>query len=167
MYFLMIKIGDGIFDKLSDKEIFLKTWKLIDNFFFKKSSKISKFEYDYSTFSIFCGDVVDSIITHSLDRKSLDNLSLIFISFKNFERFFKNQFKNKSKKQLNYLGMENILDDIRCSDVTLKDDESEKNSLIFVEQFELKLKLIYSSLPKKSSNASNKNAKLPSFKLNY
>ena len=69
MYF----IGDGIFDNLSNDEIFNKIWS------YKKLGEV------HNDIRALCGMITDGIIKYSMQNHSIDNVSVIFIAFKNFE----------------------------------------------------------------------------------
>lgn len=70
-------LGDGIFDKLYDDEILHKIWS------FKKKGEV------YNDIKDVCGKITDGIIKLSMQKQSIDNLSVIFIAFKNFENKMK------------------------------------------------------------------------------
>ena len=47
-----------------------------------------------------CGKITDAIIKYSMQKKSVDNVSVIFIAFKNFERKMKDpdfEYNSKTK----------------------------------------------------------------------
>ncbi len=47
-----------------------------------------------------CGKITDGIIKYSMQKKSVDNVSVIFIAFKNFENKMKDpdfEYKNSAK----------------------------------------------------------------------
>ena len=69
MYF----IGDGIFDNLSNDEIFNKIWS------YKKLGEV------HNDIRALCGMITDGIIKYRKQKHSIDNVSVIFIAFKNFE----------------------------------------------------------------------------------
>ena len=51
----------------------------------------------------FCGKITDAIIKYSMEKDSVDNVSVIFIAFKNFENKMKDpnfEFKNVTKCKL-------------------------------------------------------------------
>ncbi len=81
---------DGIFDRLENDKIFKKIWE------YKKQGKI------INDIHPFCGQVTDAIIKYSMEKNSVDNVSVVFIAFKNFENKMKDPnfvlaFNNKSK----------------------------------------------------------------------
>ena len=50
----------------------------------------------------FCGKIVDGIIKYSMEENSVDNVSVIFVAFKNFENKMKDPnfvYTSKSKCQ--------------------------------------------------------------------
>ena len=72
-----IILGDGIFDSLRNDEIFKKIWG------YKKKGQV------HDDIRQLCGKITDGIIKYSMQKKSLDNVSVIFIAFKNFENKMK------------------------------------------------------------------------------
>ncbi len=70
-------IGDGIFDTLSNDDIFKIIWG------YKKKGKV------YDDIRQLCGKITDGIIKYSMQKQSIDNVSVIFIAFKNFENKMK------------------------------------------------------------------------------
>ena len=68
---------DGIFDRLDNDKIFKKIWE------YKKPGKIIN---DIHT---FCAQITDGVIKYSMEKDSVDNVSVIFIAFKNFENKMK------------------------------------------------------------------------------
>ena len=81
---------DGIFDRL-DNRIFKKIWE------YKKQGKIIN---DIHT---LCGQIADAIIKYSMEKDSVDNVSVVFVAFKNFEKLMKepnyvNNLNIKSKE---------------------------------------------------------------------
>ena len=66
-------LGDGIFDKLQNDEIFHKIWG------YKKKGEV------FNDMAELCGKITDAIIKYSMQRQSIDNVSVIFIAFQNFE----------------------------------------------------------------------------------
>ena len=86
MYF----IGDGIFDNLSNDEIFNKIWS------YKKLGEV------HNDIRALCGMITDGIIKYSMQKHSVDNVSVIFIAFKNFENKMKDinfEYKQQTKCQ--------------------------------------------------------------------
>ena len=71
-------IGDGIFDRIHNEEIIKMIWC------FKKKGKSVNNIHEFS------GNVVDLIMYKSMAKLSTDNVSAIFIAFKNFENKIKN-----------------------------------------------------------------------------
>ena len=76
---LIFFLADGIFDKMDNEEILKMIWKL------KKKRKI------IDDIHSFTGNIVDSVIKKSMAKISTDNLSVIFIGFKNFENKMKEE----------------------------------------------------------------------------
>ena len=83
-----LNIGDGIFDRLDNEQIFNKIWS------YKKKGEVHK---DIRT---LCGTITDGIIKYSLQNETTDNVSVIFIAFKNFENKMKDpdfEYKTEPK----------------------------------------------------------------------
>ena len=81
-------LGDGIYDRLDNEKILNKIWSLK-----KKNSTISDIHQ-------LCGTITDAIIKFSMKKDSVDNVSVIFIAFKNFENKMKDpdfEYKNSTK----------------------------------------------------------------------
>lgn len=68
---------DGIYDRLDNDKIFKKIWE-----YKKQGSPINDMHN-------FCGQVTDAIIKYSMAKDSVDNVSVVFIAFKNFENKMK------------------------------------------------------------------------------
>ena len=68
---------DGIFDRLENEKIFKKIWE------YKKQNK------SINDIHSFCGQITDAIIKYSMEKNSVDNVSVVFIAFKNFENKMK------------------------------------------------------------------------------
>ena len=66
-------IGDGIFERLDNDKILHKIWK------YKKKGEV------HNDIKTLCGIITDGIIKYSLQKQTIDNVSVIFIAFKNFE----------------------------------------------------------------------------------
>jgi len=91
-----ILIGcDGIFDRLDNDEIMKMIWK------FKKKGKY------FGNIHILSGNIVDAVIKKSMKKLSTDNVSAIFIAFKNFESKMKDkEFEYEDITQCIYIGNE-------------------------------------------------------------
>ena len=63
---------DGIFDRLDNDKIFKKIWE------YKKQGK------SITDMHSFCAQITDGIIKYSMAKNTFDNVSLIFVAFKNF-----------------------------------------------------------------------------------
>lgn len=77
--FYNIFIGDGIYDHLENEEILKMIWE------FKK--KGNKFE----DIHVLSGNITDAIIKYSMRKLSVDNVTVIFIVFENFEQKMKDE----------------------------------------------------------------------------
>lgn len=82
----MILLGDGVYDKLSNKDITIITLEtLLD--------AINKDE----NFDKLLLNIENNILKEAIDRDSRDNISCIFICFQNFFEIFKKKEINKIK----------------------------------------------------------------------
>ena len=70
-------IGDGIFDNLNNERILHKIWQS------KKKGQV------YTDIHQLCNKITDAIIKYSMEKNYVDNVSVIFIAFKNFENKMK------------------------------------------------------------------------------
>ena len=113
---------DGIYDQLYTKDIFKCFWLILNNNLevFKKRIFENNIENNFKgnygneiNMHTTSGNIVDLILKASMFRKSFDNVTCLFISFKNF---FENLEKSLQKKNLD----ENI-------NINLNDEEDEKN----------------------------------------
>ena len=80
-----IFLGDGIFDRMESGEILRMIWE-----FKKKENYVSNIH-------IYSGNITDAVIKQSMKKMSADNVTAIFIAFKNFEEKMKNkdfEYKN-------------------------------------------------------------------------
>ena len=68
---------DGIYDRLDNEKILNKIWSLK-----KKGTPINDIHK-------LCATITDAIIKFSMQKDSVDNVSVIFIAFKNFENKMK------------------------------------------------------------------------------
>ena len=62
---------------MHNDEIFHKIWK------YKKKGEV------FNDIRELCGKITDGIIKYSMQKQSIDNVSVIFIAFKNFENKMK------------------------------------------------------------------------------
>ena len=181
---------DGIYDQLTSKEILECAWMVINNNvnLYKKNlegkneKNIFKGKYGNEiNMSNTSGNIVDMILKASMLRKSFDNVTCLFISFKDFFESIKNKIDNQihiSKELIlrNKSNVENIENKIEKE--LLFSERSNKQKSIKVEKEEdelfnkknLNLRRIKSpfplgkkairinSLPKQDfSNVNNKN----------
>ena len=114
---------DGIYEQLKSKEVLDCAWKTINNNikFIEKNKKDKNIknsfkgnygnEIDMNTTS---GNIIDFILKASMLRKSFDNVTCLFISFKNF--FENNENPNKENKENN-----NKINNIHNKKLGLKD----------------------------------------------
>ena len=94
---------DGIYDQLYSKDVFNCAWKVINNNLelYKKNEKENCFKGNYGdaiNMNTTSGNIVDFILKASMIRKSFDNVTCLFISFKNF---FEELDKNTQKQKIN------------------------------------------------------------------
>ena len=99
---------DGIYDQLYSKDIFKCAWLVLNNNLDIYKKKIfdnnieNNFKGNYGEeidMNTTSGNIVDLILKASMLRKSLDNVTCLFISFKNFFEQIENNINNKSKKE--------------------------------------------------------------------
>ena len=76
---LFLIIGDGIYDRLENEQILNKIWT------YKKAGFI------FNDVHALCAQIVDAIIKYSMEKNSVDNVTVIFIAFKNFENKMKDR----------------------------------------------------------------------------
>ena len=97
---------DGIFDQLYSKEIFKCAWMILNNNLdlYKKKIFENKIENNFKgnygetiNMNTTSGNIVDLILKASMIRKSLDNVTCLFISFKDFFDNLENTILNKNK----------------------------------------------------------------------
>ena len=70
---------DGIFDYLENDKILTMIWK------FKRKGTVIENIHKYS------GDIADSILKYSMKKLTVDNVTVIFIAFQNFEEKMKDE----------------------------------------------------------------------------
>ncbi len=68
---------DGIYDRLENTDIFHLIWG------FKRKDE------RFQDFHTFCGNCADAVIKYSMRKLTADNVTVIFIAFKNFENKMK------------------------------------------------------------------------------
>jgi len=76
---------------LQNDEILHKIWK------YKKKGEV------HNDIRELCGKITDGIIKYSMQKKSVDNVSVIFIAFRNFENKMKDpnfEYTAKAKTQI-------------------------------------------------------------------
>ena len=76
-FYFIVNLGDGIYDRLENEKILNKIWS------YKKAGVIFK------DIHALCGQIVDAIIKYSMEKNSEDNVTVIFVAFKNFENKMK------------------------------------------------------------------------------
>ena len=95
---------DGIYDQLTSKEILECAWMVINNNvnLYKKNlegkNEKNIFKGNYGNeinMSNTSGNIVDMILKASMLRKSFDNVTCLFISFKDFFESIKNKIDNQ------------------------------------------------------------------------
>ena len=64
---------DGIFDKLTNKEVIQVVWEGV------MESKIKDVHKQ-------CGIAVDRILRTSVAKKTMDNITVVFVAFQNFDK---------------------------------------------------------------------------------
>ena len=79
--------SDGIFDKVSTEDT---AQVVIDEARFRTETMKVGPNYNQGTFdhvSSVCGEAVDRVMSVAMECESMDNLSVVIISFKNFTRY--------------------------------------------------------------------------------
>ena len=112
---------DGIYDQLYSKDIFKCAWMVLNNNIdlYKKNIHEkdinNSFKGNYGNeinMNTTSGNIVDLILKASMIRKSFDNVTCLFISFKNFFENHEKKMKNKKlneKININIINNKNIL----------------------------------------------------------
>ena len=72
---------DGIFDKLSNTEVIQAAWESAKKKFTDRSQAIHQ----------NCGSAVEAILKSSVAERSLDNITVVIIAFKNFRKALKSE----------------------------------------------------------------------------
>ena len=67
-------LGDGIYDRLDNDKILHKIWS------YKKAGQ--KFDNIHE----LCAKITDAIIKYSMEKNSVDNVTVIFVAFENFQK---------------------------------------------------------------------------------
>ena len=109
---------DGIFDQLSNKDVFDCAWMIFNN-----SHQMIK---DYNNIHTQCGKIVDFILKSAMVRKSFDNITCLIIALKNFDKIEKSNSLSEIipqkvtsiplsniKKNINNLNIKKNLDDYK------------------------------------------------------
>lgn len=86
---------DGVFDKMSNKDIVKCVWESCD----KNKWQQSKNFRPAQTIHQQCGLAVESILKNSLYRQSLDNVTVVIVSFQNFKRKVFGRSKNSDREE--------------------------------------------------------------------
>ena len=102
---------DGIFDQLNNDDIF-ECVSLIINHIYNKNIDIHK----------VCGDIVNLILNASMERKSFDNVTCIFICFKNLVNISNNFNNFISKNKVPYNRNKSYI-------ISLSSSKSTKNTI--------------------------------------
>ena len=129
---------DGIFDSLSNKDCVDCAWKIMN-----ENKK------NYSNFHELNGDIVDFIIKSALKRNTKDNVTTLFVSFRNFQKkfheeslnhYFKyndiyqsdegsvNKSPNKKKKIFKLKSFNNHINEEVKNDISLNENISDENN---------------------------------------
>lgn len=97
MLYNCVVIGDGIFDKVSNKEVCDVVWKET-----KEKIKVSEYE---KWMKGICDDIVDKAMLSG----SNDNLSCVFIAFKHYFNVLNKEKCGKAKENVKKLKWDNKL----------------------------------------------------------
>ena len=140
---------DGIYDQLSSKEILNCAWMVLNNNLelYKKKlegknvvNNIFKGNYgNEMNMNNISGNIVDFILKASMIRKSFDNVTCLFISFKDFFHIVKKDIDNQVHKSKEFLlrnksNIENINNNLIETEVI--SDKSNNQKSIKVEKEE-------------------------------
>ena len=128
---------DGIYDQLNSKDIFKCAWTVLNNNLelYKKNIFENDIENSFKgnygskiNMNTTSGNIVDLILKASMIRKSFDNVTCLFISFKNFfDNLEKSTNKNKLKENINI----NISNNrIEKNDILLRNKSNLQNEYI-------------------------------------
>ena len=109
-------IGDGIFDKVTNKEVCDVVWK-------QPKDKIKENDYEKWTKRI-CEDIVDKAIQSG----SNDNLSCVFIAFKHYFNMLNKEKVVNAKENITKLKCDNMLID---SVIDINNDVSNEYESVF------------------------------------
>lgn len=91
----IVLASDGVFDKLTNKEIAKSAWDSLDD-----SNAVNIHQQ--------CGLVVENILRSAINSRSLDNITVVVICFKAFKEKFKSK-QQKTMKSTHFSKNENIL----------------------------------------------------------
>jgi len=70
-YEFVVMCSDGVFDKMSNREVVESVWATAAKKRYKNAHSV-------------CGDCVENLIRNSLNKKSLDNVTVVMIAFEGF-----------------------------------------------------------------------------------
>lgn len=73
---------DGIFDKISNAEVQKQAWIAAKKNFHSKDQPIHQ----------ICGYVVEQVMKASVSYKTLDNITVVMLAFKNFKKTLSEEF---------------------------------------------------------------------------
>ena len=129
---------DGIFDRLSSKDVFKCANLIIDNNNIKLMDNNDDNEYfksnygDLINMNTTCGDIVDFIIKSSMIRKSLDNLTCIMIAFKNMlvnnNSNINNNEENMIQNNYNKINNKVFEKDIKTINLNINKEKNKKET---------------------------------------
>ena len=125
---------DGIFDQLSNKDVFDCAWKI-----FKNSSQIIKENNNIHT---QCGKIVDFILKSAMSRKSFDNITCLIIALKDFNHLEKKDI-NQSEiipQKVTSIPLSNITNKVYNSHNQISDDLRRMNQTLMNQKLENKLR---------------------------
>ena len=131
---------DGIYDQLASKEILDCAWNIINNNIDilknKKNKNVYKGNYGSDiNLNSTSGNIIDLILKASMLRKSFDNITCLFISFKDFFINLKSVNNNNIKSEKNKsiihrnkkLGLKDLLFRNNSSSQIENDENTDKN----------------------------------------
>jgi len=84
-----VHIGDGVFDKLNNQEVIDIAWDAA-----RRQFKQSNNNSNGQSIHALCGHSIELVLKASVASRTLDNITGVLISFKNFRKTIKNEAQN-------------------------------------------------------------------------
>ena len=118
---------DGVFEQLNNEDVFECVSLVVNHN--KELLKDNKNKNDINIHST-CGDIVNLILNASMERKSFDNVSCMFVSFKDILNL--NKINSNSSKKKSLINSNSSINFIKNS---LKDNKKEEISILNNKNF--------------------------------